>query len=127
MGGYPSIMGTHNGTLKLNQSINVSKMYTYPSAGTGGHSEYAAFYYPNGTLLANGTWSGYQGDWHNITFAPFTLEANVTYNYTIITGSYPQIIHANNITNSVGTMTSTEFIDANDRRYNDWIPAIRLE
>jgi plastocyanin len=126
-GGYPSISGLHKGSVTLTQSLTVHRLYTYPSPGTGGHSEYAAFYYPNGTLLANGTWSGYTGDWHNITIAPFTLEAGVTYNYTLRTGSYPMIIHANNITNSVGTMTSTEFIDANGRRYQDWIPAIRLE
>ena len=33
---YPSISGTHNGTLKLNQTIEVSKLYTYPCDGTGG-------------------------------------------------------------------------------------------
>ncbi len=126
-GSYPSIMGMHNGTLRLDQSINVSRMYTYSSAGTGGHSEYAAFYYPNGTLLASGSWSGSRSDWHNITFAPFTLEAGVTYNYTIRTGSYPQVIHNNILNNTIGTITSTEFIDANGRRYSGWIPAIRLE
>ncbi len=126
-GGYPSIMGTHNGTLRLNQSINVSKMYTYPSAGTGGHSEYVRIWNLSGWSI-EAAWSGYGGDWHNITFAPFTLEANVTYNYTIRTGSYPQIIHKQNSTTSDGsTITSTEFIDVNDRSYTDWIPAIRLE
>ncbi len=128
-GSYPTIMGTHNGTLMLNKSIIVGKMYTYPSPGTGGHSEYAAFYYPNGTLLASGNWTGYQGDWYNITFSqPFTLEANTNYNYTITTGSYPQIIHARNLTTSGGDIiTCSEFTDANGRRYTDWIPAIKLE
>ncbi len=53
---------------------------------------------PNGTLLASASWSGYQGDWRNGTFS-----------------------------NSMGTITSTEFIDANGKIYTDWIPAIRLE
>ncbi len=129
-GTYPSISGVHRGNITLNQSLTITRMYTYPSPGTGGHSEYAAFYYPNGTLAANGSWSGYQGDWHNITFAPFTLEANVVYNYTIRTGSYPRIIHKNtsySIGAINGSITSIEFIDANGKRYSGWIPAIRLE
>jgi squalene-hopene/tetraprenyl-beta-curcumene cyclase len=39
-GTYPSIMGTHNGTITPSKDISVSKMYTYPCASTGGHSEY---------------------------------------------------------------------------------------
>ncbi len=126
-GSYPSIMGAHNGTLRLNQSINVSKMYTYPSPGTGGHSEYVRIWNSSGwSIEAN--WAGYTGDWHNITFSrPFILEADVTYNYTIRTGSYPQIIHSNNFSNNMGTITGSEFKDANGKRYSDWIPAIRLE
>ncbi len=58
--------------------------------------------------------------------APFTLEADVTYDYTIRTGSYPQIIHSSNLTNGVGTITSTEFIDTSGRCYAGWIPAISL-
>ncbi len=127
MGSYPSIMGTHNGTIVLNHNLTVHSLYTYPSSGTGGHSEYASFYYPNGSLVANGSWSGYQGDWHNITFIPFTLESGITYNYTIITGSYPQIIHNSSYSNLAGTITNSEFIDANGRHYTGWIPAIRLE
>ncbi|RJS69152.1 hypothetical protein CW713_05810 [Methanophagales archaeon] len=42
-----------------------------------------------------GNWSGYQGDYHNITISPtITLLKGHEYNYTIITGSYPQIIRA---------------------------------
>jgi phosphatidylserine/phosphatidylglycerophosphate/cardiolipin synthase-like enzyme len=37
---YPSICGTHNGTITPNQTITVTKLYTYPCIGTGGHSEY---------------------------------------------------------------------------------------
>ena len=122
-GGYPSIMGTHNGT------ITIERMYTYPCTGTGGHSEYAAFYDQQGTEIGKGHWNGYQtGDYHYITFdAPFTLEIGETYNYTIRTGSYPQIIHNQRLTTENGTITCTEFTDANGKIYNNWIPAIRLE
>jgi len=120
---YPSIMGTQNDTITL------ERMYTYPCTGTGGHSEYAAFYDKNGTKMGEGHWNGYQtGDYHYITFdAPFTLEIGETYNYTIRTGSYPQIIHNQKLTTENGTITCTRFTDANGRRYNNYIPAIRLE
>ena len=89
-GTYPSIFGVHNGTIKPNQAINVSKLYTYPCTGTGGHSEYV-WIHENG-INVSASWDGYQGagDYHYIEFSEsFTLEANVTYNYTIKTGSYP--------------------------------------
>ena len=38
---YPSIFGTHNGTITPNQTIEISKLYTYLCTGTGGHTEYA--------------------------------------------------------------------------------------
>jgi len=129
-GTYPSIFGTHNGTIKPNQTITVDKLYTYPCAGTGGHSEYVAFYNATtGAEMTNGTWNGYQGagDYHYIEFAaPVTLEGEVTYSYCIRTGSYPQIIHNQTLTNAYGTINCTEFVDANGKRYEDWIPAIRL-
>jgi len=126
-GSYPGIMGTHRGTLRLNHNLTVHRMYTYPGTGTGGHSEYAAFY-ENDVEIANGTWEGYQdqGDYHYIEFKPFVLEANTTYEYKIITGSYPQIHHSHNVTTTYGTITCTEFVDANGNEYEDWIPAIRL-
>ena len=103
-------------------------MYTYPCIGTGGHSEYVRIYNETGTL-AVGYWKGYQGDYHNITRTPsIKLLKNHEYNYTIITDSYPQIIHTQNHTALDGSIiTCTEFIDANGKRYDDWIPAIRLE
>ena len=71
---------------------------------------------------------GYSGDWHNISFdSSFTLEEGETYNYTIRTGSYPQINHNQTFTNEYGTITCTKFIDANGKVYYDWLPAIRLE
>jgi len=127
---YPSITGTHNGTITPDQTINVSKMYTYSCAGTGGHSEYVAFYNATtGKEIANGTWNGYQGagDYHYIVFEKsFILEEYVTYNYTIRTGSYPLIIHEESKVVTGGTITCTKFVDANGKEYNDWIPAIRL-
>ena len=124
-GTYPSISGTHEGTIKPKQTTIVNKLYTYSCAGTGGHSEYV---WIRGTgVNENGTWNGYGGDWHNITFArTFTLQADVEYNYTIITGSYPQIIHNQTLTNEYGTINCTGFRDANGKVYDDWIPAIRL-
>ena len=124
---YPSIFGTHNGTITPNKTIAVNKMFTYSCPRTGGHSEDAVFYYPNGTKIAEGHWNGYKDDWHNITFdVPFTLEAGETYNYTIKTGSYPQIHHTDELDVDSGIIRCDEFIDANGKRYNDWIPAIKL-
>jgi len=130
-GTYPSIMGTHKGEIKPSCNINVSKLYTYPCPGTGGHTESIKLE-ENGTLVANGTWEGYAGDWHNITLhnatgAPYVmLLKGHKYNYTIITGSYPQIIHDHSKEVTGGTITCDKFIDANGKLYYDWIPAIRL-
>ena len=126
-GTYPSIMGTHNGTIQPYHTVNVSRMYTYPCSGTGGHTEYVKFWNES-EILAEENWKGYKGDWHNITFSkPFILLADGTYNYTIRTGSYPQIHHNRTLTVPDGEITCLEFIDANGKRYVDWIPAIRLE
>jgi len=132
-GTYPSIMGIHNGTIKPSHNINVSILYTYPCAGTGGHTESIELY-KKGALIANGTWNGYPSDWHNITIhnvtgAPYVmLLKDNEYNYTIITGSYPQIIHKQNHTTLDDSLiTCEEFIDTNGKKYNGWIPAIRLE
>ncbi|MDI6810555.1 MAG: DUF4350 domain-containing protein [archaeon] len=126
-GTYPSIMGTHNGTITPNETITVQKLYTYPCEGTGGHSEYARIWNSTG-FNATAIWNGYKDDWHNISFdRTFTLIANETYNYTIRTGSYPQIIHEQNYTTLDGSFINcTQFIDANGRKYNNWIPAVRL-
>jgi len=124
-GTYPSIFGTHNGTIKPYKDIYVERMFTYPCAGTGGHSEFVRIW-GNG-LDVNASWEGYHGDWHNVTFGEaFVLKANVTYNYTIRTGSYPQIHHTDRLEVDEGVIKCEEFIDANGRRYEDRIPAIRL-
>jgi len=122
---YPAISGTHNGTITPSYNLSVSKLYTYPCTGTGGHTEYARIW--NSTLDVNATWNGYVGDWHNISFnKSFTLVANETYNYSICTGSYPQIHHTPTLPTENGWINCTKFTDANGRKYNNWIPAIRL-
>jgi len=125
-GTYPSISGTHNGTITPNQTITVSRLYTYPCSGTGGHSESIKIWNSlNWNVTA--TWDGYTGDWHNISFSePFTLVAGETYNYTIRTGSYPQIHHESERRTANGWINSTKFIDANGKIYTDRIPAIML-
>ena len=40
---------------------------------------------------------------------------------------YPQIIHAESKDVMGGTITCTEFVDANGKQHEGWIPAIRLE
>jgi len=130
---YPSIMGTHNGTITPLHSINVSTLYTYPCVGTGGHTESIKLYDENDTLIANGSWNGYIGDYHNITIhnltgeTPYvTLLKNHEYRYVIKTGSYPQILHEPSKDVTGGTITCTNFTDANGRVYYDWLPAIKL-
>jgi len=124
-GTYPSIFGMHNGTLKLNTDILVQRMFTYSCPGTGGHSEYVKFW--NLTWNVSATWKGYKGDWHNITFdVPFMLEQGKIYNYTIRTGSYPQIHHTSALPITNGWINCTKFTDANGWDYYDWIPAIKF-
>jgi hypothetical protein len=125
---YASIPGIHNGTITpLYDIVNITILYTYPCSGTGGHAEYAK--------ISNKSWSietlplnGYVEDWHNLTFnESFTLYANHTYNFTIKTGSYPQIIHESPFNATGGVITCTSFEDINGKRHENWIPAIRLE
>ena len=119
-------MGIHNGTIKPYQTITVSKLYTYPCVGTGGHSEYMKLWNNSGWNVT-GKWDGYSGDWHNISFNnSFILKEGETYNYTIRTDSYPQIYHIDNLSTPAGFITCSEFVDANGKTYIDWIPAIRL-
>jgi PKD repeat protein len=125
-GTYPSIFGTHNGTIKPNHTVIATKLYTYPCAGTGGHTEYAKIWNETWDGV-EAYWTGYTGDWHNISFnTMFTLYANETYNYTIRTDSYSQIIHETPFNATGGTITCDKFIDANGKIYYDWIPAITL-
>ena len=126
-GTYPSIMGNHTGTIKPNHTVIATKLYTYPCEGTGGHTEYAEI--RNATWNTTATWGGYAGVWHNISFdKTVVLLANEEYNYTIRTGSYPQIIHTDEweAERGMGIINCTSFVDANGKVYNDWIPAIKL-
>ncbi len=126
---YPSISGIHKGTIRLNHTITVNKMYTYACPGTGGHTEYIELSNESG-IVAIGHWTGYTGDRHNISFYPsFRMLANHTYNYTIRTGSYPQIHHTSELKakGGMGIINCTSFVDANGRSYINRIPAIRLE
>ncbi|KAF5432599.1 CASH domain-dontaining protein [Candidatus Methanophagaceae archaeon] len=132
LGSYPSIPGTHNGTITPSQTITVSTLYTHPSPGTGGHAESIEIY-ENGVLLASGTWNGYRGDWrnltvHNVTGVPYvTLLTGHKYNYTVRTGSYPQIIHFDLLPTTGGVITCTEFTNTDGEIDNDCISAIRLD
>ena len=124
---YPSISGTHNGTITPSRGITVSMLYTYPCECTGGHTEYVRIWNESG-IIAEAYWKGYKGDWHNIIFPEaFILEADKTYNYTIKTGSYPQIHHTDELEVDGGIIKCTEFTDTNGKIYSNWIPAIRLD
>jgi hypothetical protein len=124
---YPSIPGVYNGTITPNKDILVNRIYTYPCTGTGGHTEYAKIWNETTGKCVVAEWNGYVGDYHNTPFnTTLTLREGVVYNYTIRTGSYPQIIHKQIANVTGGTITCDEFIDANGRVYHDWIPAIKL-
>jgi hypothetical protein len=126
-GTYPGISGTHNGTLIPDEDIEVNRLYTYSCAGTGGHTEYVRIWNESENVDGKGNWSGYPGDYHNVTISPaLTLLKDHTYNYTITTGSYPQIVHVKSKPVTGGNITCTKFTDANGKRYTNWIPAIRL-
>jgi len=126
-GSYPSISGTFNGTIKPSRNLTVSTLYTYSCMGTGGHTEQIKIWNNATGWNVTATRKGYSGDWHNITFNnSFTLYANETYNYTIRTGSYPQIIHEPSWNAIGGVITCTEFVDINGMQHEGWIPAIRL-
>ncbi len=122
---YPCMCGIHNGTLTPNQTITVSQLYTYSCPGTCGHTERVTIWNDRGVIV-EANWTGYDGDWPNITFDAVTLVAGETYNYSFCTGSYPQIIHERTANVTGGTITCTQFIDANGKVYIDWIPAIIL-
>ena len=123
---YPSIFGTHNGTIVPANDITVSKIFVYPCVGTGGHAEYVRIW-GNG-VDAHATWNGYGGeDWNILHFnRTFTLEAGKEYNFTIKTGSYPQIFHEEVLETLDGSIVRCEeFVDANGKRHK-WIPAFKI-
>ena len=122
---YPSISGKFIGKIKTNKKIITTKLYTYACEGTGGHTEHALIW--NKTWCAEAKWEGYKGDWMNISFnRTVVLMPYETYNITIVTGSYPQIHHTLSLKTENGFINCTEFIDANGKKYENWIPAIKL-
>jgi hypothetical protein len=125
-GGYPSIAGVHTGVIRPGHEINVSTLYTYPCSGTGGHTEYVWIH--GAGVNASATWNGYQGRYQYLKFTePFTLQAGVTYDYTIQTGSYPQSIHQHELTTLDGSFINcTHFVDLNGATHDGLIPAILL-
>lgn len=124
-GTYPSIAGTHTGIIIPSSDIEINTLYTYPCSGTGGHTKYIRIW--NNSFETTAHWNRYTKNWQEIAFnKTFILVKDNTYNYTIVTGSYPQIIHEKEIKVTAGTMTCEEFIDVNGKIYNDWIPCIKL-
>ena len=99
--------------------MSVHRVFTPSCPGTGGHSEFIVFNYPDRAELANANWIEFD--------EPFKLKKNVNYTYEIRTGSYPKYIHNHTLKTSGEEITCIEFVDANGKRYNDWIPAIKLE
>ncbi len=123
---YPSIPGRFYGTLTPAHDLLVTTIHTPACDGTGGHLEYAKLW--NDTWIGPPAhWHGYRGDWHTLAFTePFLLHKNETYSYRIDTGSYPQLHHKNSLTVTDGTITCTNFTDANGVIHTGVIPAIRL-
>jgi hypothetical protein len=104
-------------------------MYTYPCSGTGGHTELVKIWNETTGNCAEAHWEGYTGDYHNISFnKTLILKKGGIYNYTIRTGSYPQIHHRDELeaVGGTGTIRCTKFVDANGKENNNWIPAIKL-
>lgn len=125
-GTYPSIYGVHEGTITPSHEVVANKMFTYPCKGTSGHSTYIRIYNDSETLV-EAHWDGYTDGYQNISFdSNITLETGKTYNYTIHTGSYPQIHHTDRLETNDGVIECTEFVDTNGISYGDWIPAIKL-
>jgi len=123
---YPSISGEFVGMIRTNTTIIAMKLYTYACEGTGGHTEHALIC--NSTWCAYAEWEGYKEDWMNISFnKTVILMPYEIYNMTIVTGSYPQIHHTDALSTKNGWINCTEFVDANGKKYDNWIPAIRLE
>ncbi len=122
-GTYPAISGIHIGTITPNYDITVHTIYTYSCEGTGGHTKYIWIQGHDVNESASG--DGYNDEYQNIEFEnTFILREGKKYNYTIKTGSYPQIVHGRSKNVTGGEITCTQFTDANGDIYDDWIPAI---
>ncbi len=124
-GTYPSMAGVHRGTIRPNHTVVVSRFYTYPMEGTGGHAQFVEFSNISSGWCINATWAGYKGDYHNLTFPErFILSEGALYQYTIITGSYPRLITEASRTLQDGTViTCSSFVAMNGEEYDARIPA----
>ena len=124
-GSYPSIAGTHKGTITPTGNINVSHIEVQACKGTGGHITYAKITGDN--VSSEVTWNGYNDEYRTLEFdVPFTLEKGKTYTYEIKTGSYPQIIHSDMLEVPAGVITCDSFVDTNGKVYIKGIPSIWL-
>ncbi len=127
-GTYPSISGVLRGVIKPAHPLIAEKISVYPCTGAGGHFDSVTLY--NATteeVVANATWDGHYDTYRTLTFSErFILAGGTEYTYEIVTGSYPQIIHRQNLNTSDGVLTCTSFIDANGIMYDDWLPAFKL-
>lgn len=122
-----ALVGGINDSISLDYNITVNQLYTYPCTGTGGHTAFARIWNETTGVCAEAHWEGYVDDYHNISFnRTLDLKKGVVYQYTIITGSYPQIIHATSFNTAAGTIRCTEFVDANEKVSYNVIPAITL-
>jgi len=122
-GTYPSIAGTHRGTITPTTNITVSHIEIRACEGTGGCIKYAKVW--GETFDAKAVWVGYNKEYHILEFiAPFALETDKTYKYEIQTGSYPQIIHLSELEVPAGVITCDSFIDVNGKVYKEGIPSI---
>lgn len=124
-GSYPSIAGTHKGTITPSHDISVSILKTRACESTGGHTK--SIKITNGKDIWAATWNGYNGEYGTLEFETvFTLEAGIVYNYTMVTGSYPQIIHVDRLEVPAGVITCDSFVDVNGKVYKEGIPSVRL-
>jgi parallel beta-helix repeat protein len=124
-GTYPSISGTFIGTITPSRNLTLNTLYTYSCTGTGGHTKSIELY-EYSFLRAMGMWSGYQGDWHTITFTKVALLKDHEYRYIIVTGSYPQVVHTESKNVTGGKITYTDCVDINGKQHENWMPAIKM-
>ena len=124
-GSYPSIAGTHKGTITPKANINVSVVDVRSCVGTGGHINYIKI--TGDGISSEAIWNGYNNDYNALEFnSSIILEKDKTYAYEIETGSYPQIIHTDRLEVPAGVITCNSFVDVNGKVYYDWIPSIKL-
>ena len=124
-GSYPSIAGTHKGTITPKANINVSVVEVRSCLGTGGHINYIKI--TGDGISSEAIWTGYNNEYHTLEFdMPFILQKDRVYIYEIRTASYPQIIHTDRLEVPAGIITCSEFVDVNGKVHIEGIPSILL-